>query len=297
MNLEQSNINIAESISTTINNLFSNLFSSIDNNLYSTLDDLLFINTDILKDSFFKKIIGTSSTEGLLLICNSIVLGFILYYLISLLLSHITFVQVQKPTQFIFKLIICVIFVNFSYFICEKIIYLFETFSLSIREIGENIFGTSICLSNFIEKINSIFTSENFTFNIFTIDGLIKSFTSFSLLNLALSYALRYIILKVFLLLTPFAFLSLCLQNTSWFFKSWLKTILSLLFLQLLVSIILLIGFSISESSSNLFLKLLYVGTLYALTRANTFIKEFMGGLSTDVSIGINYLKSFISGG
>ena len=295
--MEQSSINIVDAISSTINNLFSNLFSSIDNNLYNVLDDLLFINTDILNDSIFKKIFGSSSINGMLLICNSLILGFVLYYLISLLLSHITFSQVQKPTGFIFKLIIIIIFVNFSYFICEKIIYLIQIISLSIREIGENIFGTNICLSLFIEKLNLSINTENSTFNIFTVDGLIKSLSSFYLINLALSYSLRYIILKTFLLLTPFAILSLCLQSTSWFFKSWLKILLSLLFMQILVSIILLIGFSISNSSNDLFSKFLYVGTLYALTRANTFIKEFMGGLSTDISIGIGSLKSFISGG
>ena len=291
--MEQLNINITQAISSTINNLFSNLFSSVDNNLYNTLDDLLFINTDILNDSFFKKLFGTSNTEGLLLVCNSIVLGFILYYLISLLLSHITFSQVQRPAQFVFRLIICIILVNFSYFICEKLLYILQFFSLSIREIGENIFGTNICLSTFIEKINSSITSNSASFNIFTIDGLIKGFASFSFLNLALSYSLRYIILKVFLLLSPFAFLSLCTQNTSWFFKSWFKILLSLLFLQILVSLILLIGFSISNATNDFFTKLLYVGTLYALTRANTFIKEFMGGLSTDISMGIGNLRSY----
>ena len=295
--MEQSSINIVDAISSTINNLFSNLFSSIDNNLYNVLDDLLFINTDILNDSIFKKIFGTSSTSGILLICNSIILGFVLYYLISLFLSHITFSQIQRPSQFIFKLIIIIISVNFSYFICEKLIYLIQIFSLSIREIGENIFGNNICLSSFIEKINTNINTQSSTFNIFTIDGLIKSFSSFSLLNLALTYSLRYIILKVFLLLTPFAILSLSTQNTSWFFKSWIKIILSLLFLQILVSLILLIGFSISNLENTLYSKLLYVGTLYALTRANTFIKEFMGGLSTDISVGVGNLKSFISGG
>lgn len=295
--MEQNPINLVEFISSAINQLFTNLFSSIDSNLYNILDDLLFINTDILKDSFFENIFGKSSTSGILLICNSIVLGFVLYYLISLILSHITFSQVQRPFQFIFKLFIYLLFINFSYFICEKVISILETFTLSIRELGESIFQTNICLSNLIEKINLSIYTDNSTFNIFSIDGLIKSFSSFSFLNLALSYALRYIMIKVFLLLTPFAILSLSLQKSSWFFKSWIKMLFSLFLLQIFVAIILLISFSIPTSSNDLFSKLLYIGSLYALTRANTFIKDFMGGLSTDVSIGIGSFKSFISGG
>lgn len=293
--MDQSQVNIVNLISETLNSLFSNLFNSIDNNLYNVLDDLLFVDTDILKDSFFEKLFGTSATNGLLLICNSIVLAFILYYFLSLLLSHITFSQVQQPINFIFKLIICLIFINFSFFICEKLIWLFQTFSLAIREIGENIFKTDICLSTFIEKLNKYINIQSGNFNIFSIDGLIKSFASISFLNLALSYAVRYIMLKVFLLITPFAILSLSLKSSSWFFKAWIKIIFSLLFLQILVSIILLISFSIN--SDNLFSKLLYIGSLYALIRANSFIKDFMGGLSTDVSVGINNFKSFISGG
>ena len=39
-------------ITQTINTLFKNLFSSIDNNIYATLDDITFIGSDILNDNF-----------------------------------------------------------------------------------------------------------------------------------------------------------------------------------------------------------------------------------------------------
>ena len=37
-------------------------------------------------------------------------------------------------------------------------------------------------------------------------------------------------------------------------------------------------------SSSNLFVKFIYVGGIYALIRANSFIREFIGGVSTQVT-------------
>ena len=40
--------NITQIIIDTINTILGNLFSSIDNNLYSILDDIAFINSDIL---------------------------------------------------------------------------------------------------------------------------------------------------------------------------------------------------------------------------------------------------------
>ena len=74
-----------------------------------------------------------------------------------------------------------------------------------------------------------------------TLDGLIKASLTMSLLNLVFTYSFRYVMIKIFILLTPFAILSLLLENTSWFFKSWLRNIFSLLFIQIIVAIVLLI--------------------------------------------------------
>ena len=117
---------------------------------------------------------------------------------------------------------------------------------------------------------------------------------SFSLLNLVFSYSFRYVLIKVFILIAPFAILSNSLNSTSWFFKSWFKNLFSLLFIQIIVSIILLILFSIDYPSSNLFSKFIYIGGLYALIKANSFVREFLGGISTDFNQGVGNLKSII---
>lgn len=291
-------INIVQVITETINNLFYNLFSSVDNSLYSVLDDLLFISLDIFNDKYMEKFLGINSTSGLILICNSLIVGISLYYICSLLLSHFTFSQVQRPSQFIFKLFFCAIAINFSYFLIQQIILIASNISLAIREIGENIFNKSICLSTFIQELNSkIYIDSSSSFTMFSIDGLIKGFISLSFLNLAMSYSLRFIMLKVFILLTPFAFLCLITPNTSWIFKSWLKIVMSLLLLQVFVSIILLISFSINTNASDISSKLIYIGAVYALIKANSFIRDFMGGLSTDINLGISNINSFIKGG
>ena len=82
--------NITQIIIDTINTILGNLFSSIDNNLYSILDDITFINSDILKDKNFENIFGTSTSNGILLIANSLLLGFLLYFAIKYLISHLT---------------------------------------------------------------------------------------------------------------------------------------------------------------------------------------------------------------
>ena len=70
------NNTITETIISSINTIFEQIFGSVDNSLYSTLDNITFINSDILKNNYFEKILGTSTTNGILLISNSMLLRY-----------------------------------------------------------------------------------------------------------------------------------------------------------------------------------------------------------------------------
>ena len=217
----ENNFNITANIIEAINTILSNLFSSIDESIYSILDDITFVNSDIINDSYFEKILGTSTSNGILLIANSLLFGVLLYYSIKLLFAHFTYQQVENPKQFIFKLIIWGICINIS---------------LAIRSIGEDLFHKSICFSELISELNSSFNTDS-SLDIFSLDGIIKASLTTSLLNLVFTYSFRYVMLKIFILLTPFAILSLVLESTSWFFKAWSKNLFSLLFIQIIVAI------------------------------------------------------------
>ncbi len=284
--MEQSNITniIIDSINTIVNNLLS----SIDNNLYSILDDLAFINSDILQDKNLENIFGTSTSNGLLLISNSLLLGIIIYFSLRYLLSHITYTKIESPSQFIFKLIIFGICMNFSYFLISYFLDLICNISLAIRSVGENIYNKNICFSELINIINNNIDINTTSTDIFSFDGITKGILSLSLLNLVLSYSFRYIMIKLFVLLSPFAILSLSLESTSWFFKSWIKNLFSLLFIQIIISLDLLILFSVDYSSNNIFNKFIYIGGLYALIKANSFVREFVGSISTTISQNVN---------
>jgi len=275
-------------MTSAINNIFSSLSSSIDTTIYSLLDDLIFLDTDIF-DSSITNILGTNNSGGIILICNSLLSGFLIYYAISLLFSYLTFSQVQRPSQFIFKLILCLIALNSSQLICYGLTFLASSISLAIRNVGENLFNVTISFSTLLENLNIINNLKGF--NLFTFNGLIKALISFGFINLILSYSLRYIMVKVLILICPFAILSLSIDKFSWIFKSWIKLFLSSLFLQILVSLILVVIFSLTLEV-NIFSQFIYLGSIYALIKANTFIRDFMGGLSTDVNIAISNLKS-----
>ena len=177
---------------------------------------------------------------------------------------------------------------NFSYFLLTYFLDIFSNITLAIRNLGENLFNKEICFSELILTINSNISVNTTSVDVFSLDGLIKSILSFSLLNLVFSYSFRYILIKVFVLIAPFAILSNCLNSTSWFFKSWTKNLFSLLFIQIIVSIILLILFSMNFSSENLAIKFIYVGGLFALIKANSFVRDLVGGVSTTISQNVH---------
>lgn len=282
--------NVTSTILETINTILGNLFSSIDNNIYAILDDITFISSDIIYDSYFEKILGTSASNGILLITNSLLFGFLLYYSIKYLLAHFTYKETEKPVQFIFKAVIFGICINFSYFLIGELLDLFSNVTLAIRGIGEDLFNKNICFAELILEINNTISVDTSSLDVFSLDGLIKASLTMSLLNLVFTYSFRYIMIKIFILLTPFAILSLILDSTSWFFKSWLRNIFSLLFIQIIVAIVLLILFSMDYSSNNLMTKFIYVGAIYALIKSNSFVRDFVGGVSTTFTQNVENL-------
>ena len=286
--------NIISTISNSINYMFNNIISSIDNSLYSILDDFTFINSNILNDEYFYNIFGVNSSNGVLLVANSLIAGYLIYYSIKLILSRLEITEVERPFQFIFKLIICAICMNFSFFICDELIYFISLISNLVRDIGEGLFNTQICFSNLILKLNNILSNSESNLNIFSIDGIIKSLISLGLLNLVITYSIRYVLIKIFVLLSPFCFLSLCNKNTSILFKAWIKSFLSLLIVQVFVAIILLLIFSLNLKSNNISSKLILFAAISILIKANSYVRELLGGISSEANMSFNNLKSFL---
>lgn len=287
---------LTTNIIDTINSIFQTLFSSIDNNVYKVLDELTFVDSNILNNSIFEKIFGNNSYNGILVIANSLLVGFALYYAIRLIYSYYLNLQIERPYQFVFKLLIFGIAMNCSFILCQQFLQLNSFITEAIRGIGRNLFGHEISFSELIKQLNDVISIDEANFTIFSFDGLFKTFISVGIFNLIFSYSLRYIMIKLFVLLTPFSILSLTNQSTSWIFKTWCRTIASLLLQQSFVALILLLIFSIDLSSTDIFSKLLCIGGMYALIRANSYMQHLIGGISTDISnnlnIGSNLIKN-----
>lgn len=274
---------VVDLIIKTINTIFSNIFSSIDNSIYESLDTLVFINSDILSNTYFAKLLGSNGKSGLLFLADALLLGFMVYYIARFYYSNIVEVPIEKPSQFLFKVLIFALFVNFSYFILEQILSINNLITLAIQEIGSNITKSDVSFSQLIVVLNKTLSINTDEFNIFSFDGIIKSFVTFGLINLLLSYSLRYILVQVMLLICPFAILSLISNSTSWFFKIWIKSLFSLIVIQIFVLLVIIVIFCINGSN-----KVLFVGGIYALIKVNGYVRELFGGLSVDVSSNFN---------
>ena len=140
---------------------------------------------------------------------------------------------------------------------------------------------------------SSTYVIENSNnFNFFSFDGILKSFFSFGLINLLFSYSIRYILIKILILLFPFALLSLVTTSTSWIFKSWFRTFFSLIFVQIFIIFVLILLFSLNINISDIFSQISYISTIFILTKSNSYIKELLGGISTDLNYNILNFKN-----
>lgn len=284
--------NLSTTIANTINELIQNLFSSIDNNIYSYIDEIIFLTPSSISNNNFEDLFNTSS-NSILVIANALILAYLLYYCVKLFLSYYSGTQVQRPYQFVFKLILCAIIMNSSYFICEQLINITDLITQSLQEIGRNFTSKSISFKTLVTELNSVISISETSLDIFSLTGIIKSFCSIGLISLMFSYAIRFIMVKVFIILAPFAILSCSINSFSWFFKSWFKSFFSLLFMQFFITIILIVTLSL-DFSSNLISKFLYVGSIYALTKSNTYIRNLIGGISTEINTNLSTLRTFL---
>ena len=284
--------NLAKTIASTINELIQNLFSSIDNNIYSYIDDIIFLTPTNIATNNFEDLF-TKSSSNILIVANALILAYLLYYCVKLFLAYYSSTQVQRPFQFIFKLILCAIIMNSSYFICEQLLNITDLITQALQTIGKDFTSKSISFKTLVTELNSVISISGDSLDIFSLSGIIKSFCSIGLISLMFSYSIRFIMVKVFIILAPFAILSCSINTFSWFFKSWFRALFSLLFMQLFIVIILIVTLSLNFSA-NLISKFLYVGSIYALTKSNTYIRSLVGGISTEINTNLSTLKTFL---
>ena len=270
---------LSDIIIQTINQIFSTMFSSIDNNLYGNLDNLVFIKGDILNSSIFKNLLGANTLSGLVYLADAMLAGILIYYVIRYFYSNFVDVKVETPPQFLFKLLIFAFAINGCYLVIEQIININYFISSSIQELGKGSTGLNISFSQLLINTNKFIGNDVSGINFLSFDGILKSFISVGLIGLALNYSLRFILLQVLILFAPFALLSLMTYSTSWIFQAWSKSFLSLLIVQIFVPLVIVVIFNIDPNN-----KILFVGGIYVLSKINSYVREIFGGISSEIS-------------
>ena len=286
--------NFPETVSNLISTLVNNLLSSIDSNIFSVLDELAFLKSSSISDKYFLSFFARQS--GVVSLAEALILGVLIYYAISYLFSVITCSNYQKPIYFITKLIVTAILIRFSLSICEKIIDIFYLISTIVKTIGNVIFSTELSFSVIYTKLKDLFFSDlSIPFSFFSFDGILRTFISVGFVNLLFTYSIRFIYVKILVLVSPLAFLSLSLDQSSWIFKIWLKNFISQLFTQVIICLVLLIIFSLKSTSNPVIVKLLYVASVVCLMKASSFVKDFSSGFTSDVSSSLSSIKGLFS--
>lgn len=280
-----------------INTIFSNLFSAIDNTIFPLLDKLIFINNDIFSTGAkFNKLLGTSSSNGVLILANCLFTAFVLYYAGRLIIANLVGTQIELPSKFFIRAFLSGVAMNYSLSICKFLVNATNLISSFFCELGKNVFGKEISFVALMSMLES--GSVISKLDILSLDGVLSGMLSISSFALIISFSFRYILIEVLIILSPFAILCLTNTSTEGFFKSWFKCLLSLLILQVVISVMLLIPYSLLKDSNDLlFNKILLVGSVTALLKSNQFVKEFMGGLGigTNFQSGIAGIRTLIS--
>lgn len=286
---------ITEIILETANSICSTMLESIDDSIYPLLDKVIFVDKSILTDTYFEKIFGNSPTTGILMLSNCLLFAFILYYCIRLITTRFSGTEIEAPNQFFLRTVLAVIIMNASFEICNLLIEGTDLISTFFCDLGKNIFNTEVSFESMISNLNSPYSNK---FNIFSLDGILTSTLSISSLGLLVTFAFRYIVIKLLVLASPFAFLCVSNKATEGFTKSWYRALLSMLLIQIVISVLLIITYAILQDKSNPFLnKILLVGAVSALLKSSQLVKEFFGGIgiTTNFQSGISGIKSMFS--
>lgn len=270
--MENQTVNLTVLICDSLNSIFFKIFSSMDNTVYSNLDNILFISPNVLNNYNFQEICGTGPNNGILLIANSLFFGIVLFYVLQFTMSHLFSLITSSPYEFIFKSIIFIACANSSLWICEQIIYLISLISDSILELGNLINGSEITFSSLLTRINTLLYPTIETFNIFSFSGFLKICSTIGISYILIIYTIRFLGLKILVLLSPFAFISLINNQFDGFFKKWIKLFLITLSIQIFVALTLVLGFSLDFISGDVLSELIYLAIIMIIANFHRYL-------------------------
>lgn len=270
----------AQDILNNLNIIAEKLFKSVETQVFKTLDDIVIIGTDILKTEPLKNIFFESKVNELIIIANSLILFFFIYYVLSNLIIMYNGNKVSNMYSFVIRIIFVTILVNSSYYICEQVLNILELFTNSIDIFAKDLAGQSVSFVNLKETIISI--NDFMKSDVLSLDGIIKGMISFGAISVLINFSIRYVTVIFLVIISPFALVSLASDLSVEFFKTWIKLFITNLLVQIVVKLFILIPLMYKHTNSVMY-KIILVGTIYLIYKINNFSKEIFIKFSSQI--------------
>lgn len=279
-----------------INSLVQMTVDSIANTLFPILDKIVFLTTESFGYSSSGELTGNIDKVGefILTLANSFVVAIVLWYLFRQIFAYFFSFEVETPWKFIMRLVFFSILMNAAYFVTYQLIDIVEqvTEFLSVA-IGDKI--DKVSFDEFANIVNDTVNIEDEeSFNIFSVEGLINTFVYFGIFYLGITYAVRYVILRLMAIVSPIAIMNLVSKSTSNIFRNWFIMFMGYLISQVLIVLVLAIP-HLLDLSEGLESKLLLCGILFTLYKVNDLTHSLITGqgFSNDIqSFGIMHKTS-----
>lgn len=270
----------AQDVINNLNIIAEKMFKSVETQVFKTLDEIVLIGTDILQNEPLKNIFYDNKVNGLIIIANSLITFFLIYYVLLNLICMYNGNKVPNIASYIIRLIFVSLLVNSSYFICEQILNIFEIFTNSIDIFASELVNQKITFENLKEVIVSI--NDFMNSDLLSLNGIIKGMISFGAVSVLINFAIRYVTVIFLIVISPFAFVSLASDISSEVFKTWIKLLSTNLFIQIIVKLLILIPIAYKDTNNTMY-KIILVGTIYLIYKINNFTKEIFLKFSSDI--------------
>ena len=268
----------SDNILNNLNVVFEKLFKSVEEQVYTTLDQIVTISPKILKEEPLSYLID-STNNGLVLIANSIVIFFIIYFAFTQIINLYYGDNVENAYKFIIKITIIMIIVNNSYEICDEILNLINI----ITETFDDFFYTLTKKNIGFESLkNNINTVQDFLNNdIVSLNGIIQGMLSFGIISILINFAIRYVTVIFLILVSPLAVACSSSNISKGIFISWIKIFIVNLFVQIIVKIIILIPLMFKDVNSLMY-KVIVIGSIYLIYKVDMFVKELFSKIAVN---------------
>ena len=272
----------AQNIINSLNTVSQKLFKSLDDEIFEKMDDLVNVNSDLFNKSPLKDVFFQDKTNALIIIANSLILFYVIYFVFLKLISIYNGNKSQSIYMFVIKLIIVTVMVNFSYYICREIVNMIGLLTDCVDGGLYDLLGKKVSfvsLKENIVKIDDIINSD-----LLSLNGIIKGIISFGSISILINFAIRYVTIIFLFIISPFAFIFLSNELTIGIFRTWFKTLFVSLMTQIIVKFIIFIPLLYKDINSMTY-KIILVGSIYIIYKINGFTKEIFIKISSNNQI------------